>query len=318
MNRFSCLDVVVMMALTLGGAANLDAQPYGPTQTPDSGITGSGTETLLRQPEILRMQIQLSAKGKNAEEALAKLKSLRENVKQKVEKLGPVAESVSIGAPKIAGADSSQGQMQRMVRQQLQGGGKKKSDDKMAPVSVTATLKAEWKLDGADADSMIVSASELQAKIEAADLAGSKESKEASEEEEEEASEEAQSMRFMENMYSGQGGAAPGMPSFTYVAMIPTEDVSKALKAAFAKAKQNAERTAEATGEKLGALRSATHMAVGVGENDPYGQMRMYMDAGRGVDKSKNDTEATSATAGELTYRITVTANFGIQRSKGD
>jgi len=54
------------------------------------------------------------------------------------------------------------------------------------PIVVSATVTAEWKLDGKDPAKLIVDAHELQGKVKAADLAGTKQkSEEASEEEQE-------------------------------------------------------------------------------------------------------------------------------------
>jgi hypothetical protein len=80
------LPVLVVCALCAGVAS---AQvPLGPS------IAGNGTATLKKEPQILRLQIDLLAKGKDLKEALTKLKDRREAATKKLAELGATADSI--------------------------------------------------------------------------------------------------------------------------------------------------------------------------------------------------------------------------------
>src|SRR5262249_39977119 len=66
----------------------------GSAQEPPAGtVTGQGSADVKRLPEILRIQVEVLAKGKDLKEALARLKERREAAQARL---------LALGAPKTA------------------------------------------------------------------------------------------------------------------------------------------------------------------------------------------------------------------------
>ena len=79
------------------------------------GINATGIGTAKRAPDVLRVQVQLSAEGKTLKEALAKLAGKREACKKKLASLGAKDESIAFEDAKIDTPDPQQ-QAQIMAR----------------------------------------------------------------------------------------------------------------------------------------------------------------------------------------------------------
>src|SRR5688572_4158475 len=73
-------------------AAQADAAAAG-----GGTVTGSGAVTVSRQPNVLRMTIELPAEGKDIKEAIANLKKEREALAAKIAKLGAAKDKVTFG-----------------------------------------------------------------------------------------------------------------------------------------------------------------------------------------------------------------------------
>ena len=120
----------------------------------------------------------------------------------------------------------------------------------------STTLRADWPLEGDDADAIVAAAAAIREKVSAADLNGYK-GEQALTPEEREYAEEAE--MFLKNTPSsgfqvpapsdGQNGFA-----FVYVARLSDQQRKTMLSNGYAKAKSEAEELAEAAGKQLGEL----------------------------------------------------------------
>src|SRR5687768_6507738 len=90
-------------------------------QQADPGtIEAAGMSVVERQPEVMRLQIEVLGKGKDLKAALEALAARREEAEKQLADLGVLEGSVSFGPPKLsAGDNQQQRQMEMMVRQQM-------------------------------------------------------------------------------------------------------------------------------------------------------------------------------------------------------
>src|SRR5205807_350419 len=101
---------------------------------------------------ILRVQVELLAKGKDLPEALAKLKERRAAVAKYLHTLGIPKESLAFGEPAPASAKTEQQrQIEAMVTQRMAAQGKTPTKPKEKPPAVVSSmLKAELLLKASD------------------------------------------------------------------------------------------------------------------------------------------------------------------------
>ncbi len=307
----------VLVVLLPAGALPVVGQAPGASE---GTVTGQGSVEIKRQADVLRVQVDLLARGKDPKEALAKLKERREAAKTQLAALGADKQAISIGEPAIsADTSDSRRQMQMMVMQRMRAGlGKAKKPDKTKtspPVTVTATLKADLPLKGTGVEEALVAAHQLQEKIKSADLAGMKELEQLKADDEELAEEMAEA--DMMGMYN-QGQPRPGEPVFLFVAKVTEQERDKALAEAFQKAKREAGRLARAAGAELGTLgnlHSSSQSSSGDATNPyDYGRyMQVARMSGLGGDGEESATEAVGAQPGQVSLRISVTASFSLK-----
>jgi hypothetical protein len=304
------LSALVGFALALSTSA-AHAQPG------DSAfVQGSGMATLERMPEVLRVHVQLSGKGKSLTEALAALKDRREAVKSVLPTLGAAVDSIKFADPQVTRGEEQQ-KMNEMLAQRM-GRTKRASPGEAAalPTTATASLTADWPLEATDVEQLLAKAFELQEKIKAADLGGAKEATKLSPEEEELQAE------MQQMMSSNQQGPSPGEPQFTFVLKVTPEDKAKLTAEAFQKAKADAERLAAAAGAKLGkigSLQSTVQSADTSGSYDNYGgnayyyqmQRQQMQQAARG-DGEDAGNEAVGITPGKVKMTVVVNAYFAL------
>jgi len=281
-------------------------------------VQGTGTATLERMPEVLRLHVQLSGKGKSLKEALAALKDRREAVKAVLPTLGAAVDSIKFDDPQVTRGEEQQ-KMNEMLAQRM-GRTKRATPGEAAalPTTATADLTADWPIQAADIEQLLAKAFELQEKIKAADLGGTKEAAKLSPEEEELQAE------MQQMMSSNQQGPSPGEPQFTFVLKVAPDDQAKLTADAFQKAKADAERLATAAGAKIGkltSLQSTTQSADTSGSYDNYGgnpyyyqmmQRRQMQMAAGGGDGETGD-EAVGMTAGKVKMTVVVNAYFGLE-----
>jgi uncharacterized protein YggE len=267
-------------------------------------ITGNGTASIKQRPDILRLQVDLSAEGKDLKEALTRLKELQASIKPQLVTLGAAEASISFGDARIQQQrDDQRRQMEQMMRARM--GGKKPAQPQTPPVAVTCMLKAEWAIKSGTAEETLIFAHELKQKVVALT---SKQSKALTPEEEERMEEEGVSLSGYDD-----GSPKPGEPVFVYVRKLAAEERAKALAEAYAEAKDHARQLAQAAGIQLGDLLHLTAAAAPDHEQyqyDPYAQRMMYAMMQRGYTQAMKNDEAIGMDPSAVVTTITVTASF--------
>lgn len=300
------------MAAMMGG---------GPT------VSGAGSVVVSRQPDKVRMFIELTGKGKTLEEALARLKDRREAAALQLEALKADKDSIDVSDPSVSsGGDEQKEQLERMIRMQMMGRRRTvpKALKTARSITVSATLSAEWPLEESTVEKTLVATEALKEKVKAANLSGTDEPEELSPEEEELAEEMEQMM-----MESGQEQVEEGTPHFFYVATISEEDRDLALAKAFRKAKTQAARLAQAAGIRLGKL---VGLSGDTGDVNQYGfnpyndymsswggnyQQQEYVQRilarGFSDDAETRRNEAVGSEPGSLKFTVNVHAAFTVE-----
>ncbi|HEX4796675.1 MAG TPA: SIMPL domain-containing protein [Humisphaera sp.] len=276
---------------------------------PEGAVTGTGRAVITRQPELLRMQMVITAEGKDIADATSKLKEAKAAAAKSLEGLGAADKSIDFGPTQVGTGENPQQQyMQRMVSMRNRGG---KPPEKPKTVTVSSTLKAEWPLKAGSPDELLVLGYGLQEKVKATGLT-KKETKQLSPEEQE-ALEEAQAMQAA----SGAPGGAPGEPTFQYVCKVPDADQVSAIAEAFKKAKSDAANLAKATGGELGALIHVSSVisspSPGEDESNAYARLMMRQMTGEAAPGPTPTGEAVSNQAGPLELQVSVTASFALK-----
>lgn len=309
MRRFPFLFCVI---LTL----SLLAQGVRGQQTGDAApglVTGVGTATLKRLPDVLRVQVQIGGEGKTLKDALAKLAARREACRKKLLALGAVEASIAFEDAKPDGAADPRVQAAMMMRARMNRGGARPPTTGPAtggaggatPQRVAAVVKAEWTLTATTGEDLLVAASELQERIKAADLADTR----TASLEEQELREERAGMNE-----DGEQGPPPGEPGFLYVAKLPADQRTAALADAFKKAKAGAAELARSAGAELGGLKQLqsqsmpdvdAYQMMQYGRYNPY----LYQQSQQNADPS----EAVAPQPGPVTLRLTVSASFALK-----
>src|SRR5437870_2164807 len=83
--------------------------PVAFAQQPAEGtVAGTGTVAIKRPADVLRMEVTLIAEGKDAAEAVAKLKELQTAAKTKLLALGAAEGSVDVGTARAQVSDNRQ------------------------------------------------------------------------------------------------------------------------------------------------------------------------------------------------------------------
>lgn len=305
---------------------------YGPFAAPAAGqavqqpasggvVTGSGEVTLTRQPDVLRMTMQISGEGKDIKEALAKLKSEREAIAAKLKELGAAEASVKFDPPRVGGGSSNlarQRAMQQMMR--IRGGRPGAAKPEAQPkVEVSTKVTAEWSFEAGDSpEELIVNAYTLREKVKAGGLSKKSAKAELSPEELEEL-EEAEGMVMDE--YGMEQAVLPGEPVFMFVSKVTDAERDAATAEAFKKAKADAARLAAASGSKIGEIRQVTAHTMPVAGDSDYGndyydggyyQAQMMRQLGMNVPGSNAD-EAAGLEPGPVSLQVSVTAAFAIE-----
>jgi hypothetical protein len=303
----SALARTAALAQVSGGA--------GPAGAAEGAITATGTATLERRPDLVRMQVDLSADGKDAKEALANLRAQEKSAREKLAKIGAAEASIKLEDPHLAapGPNDQRMQMERMIRARAGGGGAKPpaTGPSQPKVSVSGTLRAEWRLAAQSADDLLVEANDIQSKVKSANLVAPKAAR--TPEEQEEAEEAA-------GMMMNNGQPNPGEPVYIYVSKLSEDDRAKVTADAFGRAKEEAGRLAKAAGTGLGGLRQLTSSAGPAADAEQFGGMDYSNPFGRyvysmmqhqqGGVSAAEAPEAIGPQPGKVSYRVTVSASF--------
>ncbi len=297
----------------------LCAAPLRAAEPSEGAVTGSGRVVIKRQPQLLRMQMMLSAEGKDIAEAAAKLKEAQMAAGKTLATLGADVKATTFGSMQVAGGagDARQQYMQRMMA--MQGNRGRKPPVLPQMVSVSLALSAEWPLTAQSPEELLVNGYTLQEKIKASPLNKKDPGRKLSPEEQE-AMEEAQGLA-----QANGNNPSPGDPTFSYVCKVSAEDRDAAMAEAFRKAKVEAARLAKAAGADLGNLRtlgSVINSPTGTTLDEQQAYMRMAMRQ-MGVDAAAaaatSDTaegEAVSPNPGSVELQVVVTASFALGAAK--
>jgi hypothetical protein len=286
----------------------------------ESTVSGTGVEVIKRPPELLRMQIEISAKAKTLGVALKKLEAHRDAALGQLAKMSSEKEQTRAGEMQIsASASAQQRQMEMIVRQQMLQAGKVDKNATEKAVSVSCTLTAEWKLNGKTSVELLLEAQAIKDKVQAADLAGMD-----SEEPTAEEAELAEALQQQMPNFDDESQPKPGEPLFIFVSKVSPQDRAKATATAFAKARRQAEELSTAAGAELGALRGLSRQAS-VNDADfeiysPYGGMRnaslVQIYSARAERGEEEGSEAIGTQPSEVALPIHVTAAFELKPPK--
>lgn len=283
----------------------------------DGGVISSnGMAKLVKQPDLMRLKIQLVVRADGMPIALEQLADLKTAARAQLGVLGADQNSIEFTPPAVTDAKSDQQkQMEMMVMQRMRGGSKKAKDGSKTELAISTTLTAEWTLKADAPEERLVEMHEIQERIKGADLAGIADR--VMTPEEEELMEEMGSIGYMG--MGAQGQTEPGQPSFVVVGRITEQEHLELLTESVAKARESAARLAKAAGSQLGELKSLSATSTSIDPSDPNGNARFYMYqmmSGSGPDGAANPGEAVSLRPGAVTYHIRVTASFSLADAK--
>jgi uncharacterized protein YggE len=312
---FVSTRVAVLVLLFVSSIIRADSKPGGT-------VTGHGSVEIKRQPEYLRVHLELLARGKDVGEALAKLRDRRHSAQKHLEQLG--AASVEFAKPIIVEErnDRQQRQMMMMMRQMNQGKKPVQKSKEPPPIIVSCALKAEIKLTATEPEELLVVAHALEEGIKLADLGGIKDLKHASPQDEEQEQEEGAEMMMN---FGHSEGLKRGEPVFSYVSKVSEGDQLRARAEAFKKAEREAGRLAKAAGVELGPI---YHLEDTSASTNPWDESA-YMDSSysyrwqqimnmRGAGHwERTAGEAIGLQATAVSYRVALSASFELKTPGG-
>jgi uncharacterized protein YggE len=307
---------VPAIAVLLAGLATSSLRAEGPVK---STVSGQGTSELKRQPEVLRVHVELLAKARTAKDALAKLRERRQTVRTQLEAMGAAPEAIEFGEASIVTEAEAQERYVEMIMRRMNQGQKAAGKAKEAPpVVVACPLKVELRLVAPNPEELLLLAHSLETRIKAADLADLKNLKQATPQDEE-IQEQMQAMM-------GQGEipiAKRGEPIFLYVSKVSEEDRLRAVREAFKRAELQAGQLARGAGALLGPVcelaenqETATETVEVNQNNFPFWMgMRSGNPArpGNGGEERKV-IEAVGPQPSKVFYRVSLTASFELLR----
>lgn len=321
MRRFVFQNILTVVVFVAPATLFAQVEPAAIANLIGGGaVSGHGTAQIEHDPEFMRLQIAILARSATLKDALTDLKDRIEAARLQVTAMGADKDSIKIGEPELSTTKSDrQRQMEQMIRQQMRASGRKRNASKtVSPINVSATLTAQWPLNGNNAEELLIEIHELQEKIKAADLAGSEEASKLSAAEQE-ILEELQDSGY--DPYGNDSESKPGTPIFTFVSTISKEEYDQATAAAFKKAKDQAERLAQAAGATLGPLKSISsnpasddNSGYGMyGAYDAYYYRMMQMNIASRQASDEATPEAIGMKPGKVKYGIQVNAAFALK-----
>ena len=226
-----CLTLLSVLVLP---PARASARPGGDPQivAPADTVSGVGFVTVKERPALVRMTIQLSEKAESLKDALDQLKDRREAALQQLQSLGAKQNTIVAEPPTLPSDNPEQRQQTEQVVRMLRAQGRSvpKGLEQPTIVAVTSQLTAEWPLDMATHEEVLMFVKDLKDKVVAADLAGINEAKKLSPEAQELEEEMAEARS---GSGYGEEETNPGEPQFFYVARLPEAACDQALAEAF-------------------------------------------------------------------------------------
>lgn len=293
---FPMIATLLVLSLSAMRALADDATPT---------VSATGRATVPQRPEILRMTVTVSAQGSDIHDALAKLKSRRDEIATAMAGTGADKSAIKFADP-VEGVAENLSLQQRIQRQMMATISRNQPppSTQPSPVTVSSNLTIEWTLSSASPDDALATATDLQDKITAAMPSAKTKAAEAKTPEEQEIAEE---------MAAQQGNAVqakPDEPQFVFVHHLSDEERTKLLTQAFEDAQRQCRLLAAASGKHLGEV---THLSTGAAAQNP---MNEYMEAMLGnsdEQSSSNSDEATGSQLNDVNYNVSVEATFKLQ-----
>jgi uncharacterized protein YggE len=313
MRRSTWITLATALALMTSSLAAHGQPPHPRT------VVGRGLFELKKQPEMLRVQVEVFAKGKDLKEALAKLRLRRLATQKFLESIGAASNSIEFteAAVNPEKADRQRRIGMMMMRMRAQQGGKptKEKPKEAPPILVISNLKAEIKLPAGDAEELLLATHSLEQKIKAADIAGTKDIQQLTPQDEEQAAEEM-------GEDNDPDARKPGEPMFFYVRKLSEKEHAGAIGQAFKKARRDALQLAVAAGVELGPLdHLESDMGVEVNQgvedsNSESALMRQFVEHGRmsGTAEENTTPEAIGMQPSKVFFRVALTATFEVKK----
>jgi uncharacterized protein YggE len=321
--RFRLLLTCTMFAILSGVGSDFAVGQFPGANAFEGGlpgnVSGTGVVKIEKQPTMMRMKIDLFAKGSSIKEALANLEDRKKSAGKQLEDLGADVKSIAIGTASVSTAQSNQQQQQMSMMLDMlnerRGRQAKPNPPKIAvPITVTCSLTAEWNLTAKTPGELLEFAHPLQQKIRDADISGAKDATALSPEQQELV--EEMGNEYGSNRYSSSDEAQPGTPAFVFAAAVSEEEQDQALAEAFQKARAKAARLSKATGMSLGKLVSvSSNESRGPEDDDSRYYGGMYYGSGIAsiqamMDENNSINEAVGIEPGVVKATVTVTARF--------
>jgi uncharacterized protein YggE len=299
------------VGLMIAGAAQ--AQMEAP-EGMNGAVTGTGTSTLKVAADLVRVQLAIEAQGKDLKEALAKLKTMETADNEKLAGVGVAAGAIQWSEATPGVVSDQQQKMIQMARMRHQG--VNAAAEPVAPVKVTAMLKADVTLGGKNNEEILTAVETLRDKIKKLSLGATAgpSTMPADAEAQEEAEEETGERNNGE-------AVPPGTAMFIYVHKITEADHDKAAGEAFANAKKEAVRLAKAAGVEIGAIKSLSgRTGPAVDPDEMYngynggGEQRyIYMMMQQQYRSGAQVDETYAPRPGDLAFQVSVSAAFTIR-----
>ncbi len=227
----------------------ISAGSWAKAEEPTGGLVStSGTAEVRKFPSILRVQIELTTRGKDLKQALENAKTRKAEVLATLQKMK--AEAIEFGEVAKAEETENSKQIEAMFRKKIRGGAEK--GPKIAALyELVRTVRFEFPLKVDSIEDLLLKAEAIQADVAKAEL-GHVEST-AKSPEEQEVEEEI-------NMFVRQRGvqqeSKPGDPKFLFISAISETERKKAVADAFTAAQEKAKFLASANRFELGPLSS--------------------------------------------------------------
>jgi uncharacterized protein YggE len=308
-----------IIPMFLAGFLALTPFPVQADEANGSKVSGTGVFEMKKQPDQLRIQVEVLAKARNAKDALAKLQEHRQYAKTQLESMGAPAASIEFSEPLVTSAlDPNEARMQAMMVQRAMMQGKKApaKPKEAPPVIVSCMLKAEIPLQAPNPDELLVKCHALEDRIKQADLGSVKSMKQNTPQEEEANEAQMQAM----GMINGEEQNARGLPIFTYIKKLAPEERANAVREAFKKAERQASELAGAAGLIVGSVVNLDEVPnQGIDTDTPNYMEMMYARMGMRVSlpqfgEAKKLPEAVGPKPSMVFYRVGVNATFELKK----
>ncbi|MBI4859910.1 MAG: SIMPL domain-containing protein [Candidatus Riflebacteria bacterium] len=270
-------------------------------------VTVTGSQLLAGLPDSVRATTAIQEKGADLKTVLAALRQRGQEIHKSLLTLGAEKESIRLSEPILRRVPPELAQQTSMLAQRPKGlRGKRKQDD----IVLTTTVSARWPLAGADVDAQILRVFQLEKGL----LDAAKPTRAGKEDpDDEEGDQAAQMTRHWAQGEEGKIGAV----DLLYSRRLGGDEIDRALKEAFARARASAERLARASGQTLGKLVTLRELFRPEGDEDSSG-----VDAYRGWQPwsasgpesiSLDREEATGKKFGPLRIRVCVVVTFDLK-----